>query len=289
MPRAGETLPEWQPGAHIDLILPNGLERQYSLCGNLNERDRWRIGVLREPNSRGGSSFVHDKLLGHGKVKVRGPRNHFKMPEVEHYRFVAGGIGITPILAMIRQAEASGKDWSLIYGGRTRGSMAFLDELNEYGDRVRIQPQDECGLLDLNAYLATAPEGTAVCACGPQPLLDALTEVCDALPQIQLHVEHFTAVPKDQSTNTEFDIELRKSNRTLKIQKSQSILQVVREAGVQVYSSCQTGVCGTCETAVLEGDPDHRDVVLSEAEKAEGRTMMICVSRCNSKKLVLDL
>jgi ferredoxin-NADP reductase len=287
--REGETLPAWQPGAHIDLILPNGLERQYSLCGDVSEKGRWQIGVLREPNSRGGSSFVHDGLLDHGCVKVRGPRNHFKMPDARHYRFVAGGIGITPILAMIRQAEATGKEWSLLYGGRTRSSMAFLDELQGYGGRVRIQPQDQYGLLDLNGYLADAPEGTAVCACGPQPLLDALTTVCDALPQIQLHVEHFTAVPVDRSRDTEFEVELRKSNRTVTVPKDQSLLQVVRQAGVQVYSSCETGVCGTCETAVLDGDPDHRDMVLSEDEKAAGLSMMICVSRCKSNKLVLDL
>lgn len=288
-PPAGTSLPPWQPGAHIDLILPNGLERQYSLCGDPLDDRRWRIAVLREPQSRGGSAFVHEKLAGFRRVRVRGPRNHFALPEAEHYRFVAGGIGITPILAMIRQAERNGKDWLLLYGGRTRSSMAFVDELHGYGERVILAPQDTHGLLDLASYLAPAKPGTAVCACGPGALLDALKSLCSGMESVSLHMERFAPVTFDVSTNTEFDLELRRSRLQLHVRKDQSVLDAVREAGITVHTSCQNGVCGTCETVVLEGAPEHRDVVLSDAERAGGKSMMICVSRCKSARLVLDL
>lgn len=286
---SGESLPAWQPGAHIDLILPNGLQRQYSLCGDPLEERSWRIGVLREPQSNGGSAFIHDRLARLGKVRVRGPRNHFALPEAERYRFVAGGIGVTPILAMIRQAARSGKEWTLLYGGRTRASMAFLDELEAHGDRVKVAPQDTHGLLDLAGYLTASEPDTAVCACGPGPLLDALTAVCAQIPNISLYTERFAAVVADPRTNTAFDLELRRSNVQLHVRKDQSVLEAVREAGVTVHTSCQNGVCGTCETAVLKGELDHRDAVLSLAEREAGRSMMICVSRCKSEKLVLDL
>ncbi|WP_160386831.1 SRPBCC family protein [Pseudomonas sp. PB101] len=289
-PHDGDRLPEWQAGAHIDLILSNGLERQYSLCNAPGDTSQWRIGVLREPNSRGGSAYVHEQLQAQGRVKVRGPRNHFPLPEAEHYRFVAGGIGITPILAMIQLAERQGKSWQLLYGGRSLASMAFVDELRAYGDRVTIAPQDTHGLLDLTAYLGDAPSDTAVCACGPGPLLNALASVCSKLPSVSLHVEHFTpAPPASTAENTEFDLELRRSEQTLRVRKDQTVLDAVREAGLSIYSSCESGVCGTCETTVLEGAPDHRDVVLGEKERASGQSMMICVSRCKSEKLVLDL
>ncbi|MGX9221951.1 PDR/VanB family oxidoreductase (plasmid) [Massilia varians] len=288
--QGGSKLPAWEAGAHIDLILGNGIERQYSLCGDPGEPGRWRIGVLREPRSRGGSAFVHEQLQALGKVRARGPRNHFALPEAEEYRFVAGGIGITPILAMVREAERRGKHWKLLCGGRSLSSMAFVDELRAYGERVTIAPQDSHGLLKLAAYLDGAPAGTAVCACGPEPLLDALGAVCGALPSVSLHLERFApAAQPPVADNTEFELELRKSGRTLRVRKDQSVLDAARAAGATVYTSCESGVCGTCETAVLDGMPDHRDVVLSTQEKAGGRTMMVCVSRCKSAKLILDL
>ncbi|MCO7642837.1 Rieske 2Fe-2S domain-containing protein [Pseudomonas sp. S 311-6] len=285
----GADLPEWQPGAHIDLIMPGGIVRQYSLCGDPDDRRRWRIGVLREPNSRGGSAFVHEQLAGLGRVKVRGPRNHFPLEEADQYRFVAGGIGITPIMAMIRRAETLGKPWKLLYGGRSEESMAFLDELRAYGDCVAIVPQDVYGRLDLESYLDAAPAGTAVYACGPEPLLAALEACCAKRPALSLHLERFQAAPVTHAENTEFDLELRRSGKTLRVRKDQSVLEAVREAGVQIYSSCQNGVCGTCETPVLEGEPEHRDAVLTAAERATGKSMMLCVSRSKSDRLVLDL
>jgi len=286
----GGDLPPWQPGAHVDLLLPNGLERQYSLCGDPHDTGRWRIGVLRDPRSRGGSAFVHEQLASLGKVKVRGPRNHFPLPDAACYRFVAGGIGITPILPMIRQAERQGRDWRLLYGGRTVGSMAFVDELAAYGDRIVVAPQDTHGLLDLDSFLRDAPDGTAVCACGPEPLLQALATVCDTVPAVSLHIERFAPVPPSgQTANTEFDLELRQSGRTVRVRKDQTVLDAIRGLGVPVLTSCENGVCGTCETTVLEGIPDHRDAVLGAQERNNGNTMMVCVSRCKGARLVLDL
>ncbi|MFC9557515.1 PDR/VanB family oxidoreductase [Rhodococcus sp. NPDC056960] len=281
--------PSWQPGSHIDLVLADGLERQYSLCGDPAERDTWRIAVLREPRSRGGSEFVHEKLSVGDRVRVRGPRNHFPMPDADDYLFVAGGIGITPILAMVEEADRRGKNWTLLYGGRTRASMAFLDRLHKYGDRVVVSPQDTHGLLDLAGFLATATPDTAVAACGPSPLLDALGVVCASMPAVRLHVERFTAPVRDFGPATAFDVELARSGKTIRVGEDQSILTAVRAAGVTAYSSCAEGICGTCETTVLGGVPEHRDAVLADEERAESNSMMICVSRCTSSTLVLDL
>lgn len=282
----GEELPAWEPGAHVDVVLGGGLERQYSLCGDPADRRAWRIAVLREPNGRGGSSYVHEQLGAGDKVRVRGPRNHFALAPAARYRFVAGGIGITPILPMLAATQAAGADWTLLYGGRTRESMAFTGELERYGDRVTIAPQDECGLLDLDSVLTGVPAGTLVYCCGPGPLLDAVEVRC---PAGLLRVERFR--PKVQETvgDGEFEVELARSGRTLTVPADVSVLDTVRGAGVEVLFSCTEGTCGTCETDVLEGTPDHRDSVLTDEEREAGETMLICVSRCLGKRLVLDL
>lgn len=285
----GAPLPGWTAGAHVDLLLPNGLERQYSLCGDPRDMSCWRIAVFREPRSRGGSAFIHERLRELGQVRMRGPRQHFALPDAGPLRFVAGGIGITPILAMVREAEAAGRDWKLLYGGRSRESMVFLAELAPFGARVVVAPQDEQGLLDLPGFLAGSPAGTAVCACGPVPLLEALAGYCAHLSNLSLHVEHFSAPVPDCSGNTRFDVELRRSSRTLSVGPQQSVLDVVRQAGIEVHSSCGAGLCGSCETVVLAGRPEHRDRVRSAQEHAANGTMMICVSRCKSGRLVLDL
>ncbi|WP_217236597.1 PDR/VanB family oxidoreductase [Streptomyces sp. AC555_RSS877] len=282
----GEPLPVWEPGAHVDVVLGPDLERQYSLCGDPADRDAWRIAVLREPDGRGGSAHVHGQLGQGDKVRVRGPRNHFALRPAPRYRFVAGGIGITPILPMLAAAEAAGAEWTLLYGGRSRASMAFAEELARYGDRVTIAPQDETGLLDLASVLDDVPEGTLVYCCGPGALLDAVEARC---PAGVLHVERFQ--PKEQETgdNTEFEVELAQSGRRLTVLKDVSVLDTVRAAGVEVLFSCTEGTCGTCETDVLDGTPDHRDSVLTDEERESGETMLICVSRCRGKRLVLDL
>ncbi|WP_037673223.1 PDR/VanB family oxidoreductase [Streptomyces griseus] len=282
----GEQLPAWEPGAHIDVVLGPGLERQYSLCGDPDDRDAWRVAVLREPAGRGGSAHVHEQLGQGDKVRVRGPRNHFALRPAPRYRFIAGGIGITPILPMLAVAEAQGAEWTLLYGGRTRRSMAFTDELSRYGDRVTIAPQDETGLLDLPAVLDGLPEGALVYCCGPGALLDAVEEQC---PAGVLHIERFQPKEQQGGEDTEFEVELAQSGRTLTVTPGVSVLETVRAAGVEVLFSCTEGTCGTCETDVLEGTPDHRDSVLTDEEREAGETMLICVSRCRGKRLVLDL
>ncbi|WP_413759714.1 PDR/VanB family oxidoreductase [Streptomyces sp. MMBL 11-3] len=291
-PLGGE-LPAWEPGAHVDVALAPGLERQYSLCGDPGDRHAWRVAVLREPAGRGGSAHVHERLTVGAGVRVRGPRNHFALLPSPRYRFVAGGIGITPILPMLAAAEAAGADWTLLYGGRTRRSMAFREELERYGDRVRLVPQDESGLLDLAPVLDSPAPDTLVYCCGPAPLLDAVEERCAGWPAGSLHVERFR--PKepgegqDPYAETEFEVVLRRSGRTLTVPADASVLDTVLAAGVDALYSCTEGTCGTCETDVLEGVPDHRDSVLTEEERAAGDTMFICVSRCLGKRLVLDL
>jgi ferredoxin-NADP reductase len=287
----GTALPAWSPGAHIDVVLGDDLTRQYSLCGDASDDTTWRIGVLAAPDSRGGSVRVHELKTG-DTVRVRGPRNHFPLVGAASYQFIAGGIGITPILAMIAEAEAAGASWSLLYGGRQRASMAFLDELEKYGqDRVTITAQDEQGHLDLAGCLGTPRPGTLVYCCGPEGLLTAVEDACAAWPAGSLHIERFA--PKAVSAATDsadtFDLVLQRSGLTLPVPPDKSVFDVVSEAGVSVLGSCFEGVCGTCEQAVIDGDVDHRDSILSDEEREANEYMMICVSRCRSARLTLDL
>jgi ferredoxin-NADP reductase len=286
----GQPLPAWAPGAHIDLLLGEGLTRQYSLCGDPADRTAWRIAVLREPDGRGGSAHVHDRIDEGSSCRVRGPRNHFPLKTATAYRFIAGGIGITPILPMLAAAEAAGAAWTLLYGGRCRASMAFRDELAAaYGPKVTVAPQDETGLLDVGAYLATPDADTLVYACGPEPLLAAVEAGCRRWPPNALHVERFHPDPVTAPPGDSFEVTLASSGLTLNVPPGRSILETVEAAGVPVLSSCREGTCGTCETDVIEGEPDHRDVLLTDEERACGETMMICVSRCRGTRLVLDL
>ncbi|CAM5657201.1 PDR/VanB family oxidoreductase [Streptomyces violaceorubidus] len=283
-----EPLPAWEPGAHIDVVLGAGLERQYSLCGDPADRAVWRIAVLRERDGRGGSAYVHGELRTGDKVRVRGPRNNFRLERASRYRFVAGGIGITPILPMLTAVEEAGAEWSLLYGGRTRAGLAFTGELARYGDRVTLVPEDESGLLDLAPVFDGLPADTLVYCCGPGPLLDAVEARC---PAGCLRVERFR--PKEAAAQAaaeaEFEVVLARSGRTVAVPPGVSVLAAVREAGVEVLYSCAEGTCGTCETEVVEGEPDHRDSVLTEEERAAGETMLVCVSRCRGPRLVLDL
>ncbi|MFI0242668.1 PDR/VanB family oxidoreductase [Streptomyces sp. NPDC016845] len=290
---SGRKLPEWSPGAHIDLMLSEiDLVRQYSLCGDPTDRHKWRVAVLLEPNGRGGSRHVH-QALGTGKaVRVRGPRNNFPLEPAARYLFIAGGIGITPILPMVAAAEAEGRDWQLVYGGRSRASMAFLDELKAYGDRVRVHPQEERGLLPLAELLDTPRQDCLVYCCGPEPLLGAVEERCTGWPSGALRTERFGArpvpVPADEG-GTAFEVECRRSGLTLAVAPHESILDVADRAGVLTFAACREGVCGTCETSVVEGAPEHRDSLLTEEQRAAGKSMMICVSRTRGSRIVLDL
>jgi ferredoxin-NADP reductase len=286
----GRRLLDWTPGSHIDLMLPGAKVRQYSLCGDRRDADTYRIAILREPGGRGGSSYVHDQLEVGDLVGIGGPRNNFRLVPATHYLFVAGGIGITPILAMVRAAEAMGSSWELLYGGRTRSSMAYLDELEQYGSRVRLVPQDVDGLLDLRAAVASLPAGAGVYCCGPSPLLTAITEVCAELPEGALRIERFVAQEQGAPVrSTPFEVELATTGAVITVDPECTVVDALVSAGVPVLTSCRQGVCGTCETGVLAGEPDHRDSLLNEDERRQGQTMFVCVSRACSDRLVLDL
>lgn len=285
-----EPLPAWEPGAHIDLMLGDGLVRQYSLSGDAQDQREWEIAILLEEQGRGGSRRVFDTLREGVSVPVRGPRNHFELRPAPRYRFVAGGIGITPIRAMVTQAERAGADWELLYGGRTARSMAFATELNSrFGERVRIRPQDEYGHLDLKGFLGAHQEGTLAYACGPEPLLHAFEEACDSWPSAALRTERFVPVDNGHLASRAFEVELALSGLRLEVPADKSALEVIQAAGVFVASSCAEGTCGSCEAGVLEGTPEHRDSVLTPEEQALGESMMICVSRCQGDRLVLEL
>jgi ferredoxin-NADP reductase len=246
--------------------------------------------VLREPAGRGGSAYVHDELRPGDLVGVGGPRNNFPLVPGERYLFVAGGIGITPLLPMIRQADLLGADWTLVYGGRTRASMAFLAELEAYGERVHVVPQDEFGLIDLPRWLAEPDPATKVYCCGPGPLLDAVERGCSGWPEHALRTERFVAREQGApARSAPFDVELARTGRTVTVTPDVSVLDAVGRAGVEVLSSCRQGTCGTCETDVLDGVPDHRDSILDDAERASGDCMFVCVSRSLGDRLVLDL
>jgi ferredoxin-NADP reductase len=288
----GGDLPAWEPGAHVDLRLPGSVTRQYSLDGPPADRSLWRVSVLREPASRGGSRAVHEALRPGEEIDVGGPRNRFPLVDAPEYLFVAGGIGITPLLPMLEQAASRGARWSLLYGGRTRASMAFLPELARYGDRVQVRPQDEYGLLDLEPFLGTPREGTAVYCCGPEPLLAAVERICAPWPPGTLHTERFTAAPRESDgddADGEFELVLQRTGRSVTVPEGRTILEALEDHGIEAPNSCREGICGTCETKVVEGVPDHRDSLLSPEEREANDTMMICVGRARCARLVLDL
>ncbi|MGK8206310.1 PDR/VanB family oxidoreductase [Burkholderia cenocepacia] len=285
------SLPAWTAGSHIDLVLPSGLTRQYSLCGEPGETRCMRIAVLLDTNGRGGSREVHGLRLGQ-QLTIRGPRNAFELRAAESFLFVAGGIGITPIMSMIHAVQRTNARWQLVYGGRSRVSMAFVSELERLGcDRVEIRPADETGLLDLDAIVAKAAEGAQVYSCGPAALLDALTVRFAAAGLAErLHIERFSAaaVAAPCSGDT-LRVILARSGAVVDVPHDCSVLQALRDAGHDVPSSCEQGVCGMCETRVLDGVPDHRDMLLTESERQRGNVMMVCVSRALTPVITLDL
>lgn len=295
-PADGTALPSWAPGAHIDVTLPSGLVRQYSLCGDPGDTSAYRIAILREANSRGGSAEIHHLPVGQA-LAVRGPRNHFALAAATTYLFLAGGIGITPILPMLRSADEHGVQWRLVYGGRSRKSMAFLDEvLTVDGGSVDVVCEDERGYPDFESEIAKLGPGSAIYACGPPAMLAAVERQCaqSGHPDV-LHLERFTAggrpVSADASgqQNEAFEVELARTGVVLPVGPRESLLQVIRTVVPTVLYSCEEGYCGTCETRVLSGVPEHHDEVLTDEERAVGETMMICVGRSKTARIVLDI
>lgn len=283
-------LSEWAPGAHIEITLPSGKIRQYSLCGDPHDRKTYRVAVLRVPDGRGGSAEVHDALRVGARYSIRGPRNHFQLLPAATYFFIAGGIGVTPILPMIG-AMQDGRDWRALYCGRTRESMAFVNAL-EGQEHVRIVSDDRDGRPDLGAEIAACAPGTHIYCCGPSGLIDAVTSATAGRDDIALFTERFGPVAPvaDPETGKQaVELRLARSQLTVMMQPGESVLQAVLRVKPDMPYSCESGFCGTCETAIIEGDVEHRDQLHSEAERDANRTMMICVSRPSSSRLVLDL
>jgi ferredoxin-NADP reductase len=286
---AGNQLPNWEPGAHVDFVLPNGLTRQYSLCGDPDERSYWRFGVLGEQNSRGGSAFVHQALREGDTLRLNGPRNRFPLLAAKRYRFIAGGIGITPLLPMVRAVANRGDPWQFLYGGRTLASMAFVEELSGLGEHVLLQPQDRFGLLDLPEFLSDLKRDDAVYCCGPELLIRAVEKLVGENSEAQLHTERFANASPIGKSGTSFSVRLTRSGKTIEVAGGESILDALERAGLKPVFSCREGTCGTCETRVIAGRPEHRDSVLSDGEKTNGKSMMICISRSLDELLELDL
>lgn len=292
----GGSLPAFEPGAHLEIDLPNGLIRHYSLTNDWRERHRYVIGVGRALKGRGGSEYLHRSLRCDAHLTLSALRNNFALdPNAASYLFIAGGIGVTPMISMIRWCEAQGRSWRLVYAARNGQRAAFYETLRAFGARVHFHFDDQASdVLDVGKWLADVRDGEHVYCCGPQPLMQAVQDHAAHRPAQTVHFEYFAA-PAASATSTvagatgEFNVELRRSGRSVLVPVDRSILEVLEASGVVVPFSCREGMCGTCETAVCEGEIDHRDYVLSAGQRAAGRSMLVCVSRALSPVLVLDL
>lgn len=282
----GTALPSWRPGAHVDLVLPSGRQRQYSLCGDPADHGSYRIAIRRIDNGGGGSREAHDALRAGSDVVVRGPRNAFPLVRADRYLFIAGGIGITPILPMVREVAATTADWRFVYCGRSRESMPFLDEIAELDPRRSwIRPDSDYGVpVSGRELLENAQDATVYC-CGPSPLLHSVRLDLATSRAKELHFERFSAAPIVDGKP--FEVELKRSGQVLEVPANRSALEVIRDAKPDVPYSCQQGFCGTCKVRLLAGSPNHHDHVHTDEERSDA--IMICVSRADRGRLVLDL
>jgi len=287
-PVSGASLPSFEAGAHIDVHLPDGPVRQYSLIGAPDAPD-YRIAVALDRATRGGSRWLHKTARPGDRIRISPPRSTFALAGTRAASIlIAGGIGITPLLAMARQLQQVGADWTLHYAVRSRVERALFDELSALGDNVRLHVDSENDdLLDIAGIVRQATPDTQLYCCGPAPMLEAFLGAATSRDPSTVHSESFTpSVPAADDGG--FTVVLNKSGLTVQVGADQTILDALEQAGVHAPSSCRNGVCGTCETRVLEGVPDHRDKVLSDAERAAGNTMMICCSRATTALLRLD-
>lgn len=283
----GSVLPAWVPGAHVDVFLPSGRQRQYSLCGDPADRHAYRIAVRRITDGTGGSAEVHNEVSEGDRLTVRGPRNAFRLVEAESYLFVAGGIGITPILPMVRSCHRRGADWRVVYLGRSRKSLPFLDELSTYDSgRVDVRTDDRSGVPDVADILALAEPGAAVYLCGPPALMNpARALLSESNPSASLHTERFS--PPPVAGGEPFDVELRHSGTRVSVASDETALTAIRRELPGVAYSCQQGFCGTCKVRVLDGQVEHRDSLLTGDERDEA--MLVCVSRSAGGTIAVDL
>lgn len=283
----GSRLPDWAPGAHIDIELPGGRRRQYSLCGDRWNAHRYRVAVKREPDGRGGSAYIHDELAPGDTVGFGGPRNNFRLAPAAEYLFVAGGIGVTPLLPMLAQAEMLGAPWRLLY--LVRDADAAID-LGEWAGHPNITVHDAraVGRCDLESW-RPADARVRVWACGPERLLDAVEAWPVPEGGFAAKTERFATTLSPDAVSMPFEVVARRSGRAARVDAGETIAESLRRAGIDVLTSCSQGLCGTCETDVLEGTPDHRDALLDDAERASGKIIFPCVSRCIGDRLVLDI
>jgi tetrachlorobenzoquinone reductase len=290
----GQDLPAFEAGAHIDLFLPNGLLRSYSLSNSQDETHRYVVGVSRDAKSRGGSDWIHDNLRLGQVLEIAAPRNNFPLKEnADHSILFAGGIGITPMLSMVRRLTDLGRSWELYYCVRTRDLLALQDELAQVAlqDSSRIHlhvdAENDGRVLDIPGIVSAAPAGTHMYCCGPLPMIAGFEEAIEGRGSEFKHVEYFAAkeAPKAEGG---FEVELTESGVTLQIQAGKTILNTMLDAGLDAPFSCGEGICGTCETRVISGIPDHHDLVLTDSEKESNETVMICCAGSKSPRLVLQ-
>jgi len=287
-------LPGFEAGAHIDLVLNNGMIRQYSLCSDPGNTSHYQIAVLHEAAGRGGSAWIHQQLKTGDTLQINPPRNHFQLDEnASNYVLIAGGIGITPIMLMAQRLQQLNKIFSLHYLSRTPEEAAFHQQLaQQFEGHIEFHHSygDPSRRLNIPALFAGQPEGTQVYTCGSERLLQSILDAGEAHPEISVHFERFAAAPvADDVENSSFEVELASSGKVLEIQPDQSMLEVLRSEGYQIETMCEEGLCGSCEVALLDGEADHRDSVLTADEKAEQSVVMVCCSRAHSPRLKLDL
>lgn len=294
---AGQDLPPFTAGAHVDLMLSNGLVRSYSICNAQHERDRYIVTVFKDPASRGGSKLIHDAIRAGDRLKITAPRNNFPLLEnVDHSVFIAGGIGITPIYSMLQRLEELGRSWELHYTTRSQEVCAFRKELQELDlqkpGRVNFYFSRKSGprLNDIASLIDRCPQDAHYYCCGPISMIRSFEIAASAAGRgrEQTHVEYF-APAEPIATEGGFTVTLRRSGKSFVIPPGKTILDELRDNHVPVPFSCSQGTCGTCEMKVIDGIPDHRDAVLTPAEKASNRTIMICCSGSKTPNLVLDL
>jgi tetrachlorobenzoquinone reductase len=291
----GASLEPFSAGAHIDLHLGNGLVRSYSLINSPCDRDRYVIGVKKESDGRGGSRYIHEQLRVGDLIEISPPLNNFELREdAARSILIAGGIGVTPLACMSRRLEEIGQPWELHYAARDRDSAGFVPQLAAFGSKVRFYfstefcPQPQATRIDVNEIVRTAPRDAHIYCCGPHTMLTAFEAAAAGYPTGQAHIERFSN-PDSIDKNGSFEVVLAKSHETLEIPAGKTILDVLLERGVDAPYSCLEGVCSSCETRVISGVPDHRDLILTSEEREAGDRMMICCSRAKSGKLVLDL
>src|SRR5476651_2581105 len=287
----GKPLPEFSAGAHITIRTPNGTLRKYSLCNDPAERDRYAVAIKREVNGRGGSINLIDGVKAGDELMVAPPVNDFELPQrATDFLFIAGGIGVTPFMAMIREAKAQEKRFRLFYCSRSPETTAFIDELSapEFKDSVVIHYDygDSSRSLDLKPILAERKNREHLYCCGPRPLMEAVRTLTDHWSSAAVHFEAFSDADTHKPDDKPFKVRLARSGEVIEVPVTKTILEALRDHGLEVPSSCETGTCGTCRTKLLSGEVDHRDLVLADHERADN--IMICVSRARSDEITID-